>query len=645
MSVLRPTRAEQVRRQIAAVLTLLAVPTSAWAASGLLALSAGRGWSPVRLTHIGLLDHLRLTPPAPGAPVAHAPLLAFDRVPTRTGLWLVTAGALLVVWLLLLARVLLRSASEGDYKDAGADTRRARRLLSPRRVRRDGAWTRADLPWWRRWLPVLRVPLTELGYRIGRARGHRATLWASPELRMKVVARTGWGKTSRLLIDIVRHVPGACLVGTTAADLFERTVRARQHAGHAPRGWRFWTAGFWRPAPLPDRPVWVVDFSDPTHRIADGFPRLTWNPVRGCRDLNVALRRGRAMAYGANDGSRTDANDRFFRDSAGDCLAAWLHAADLSGQGIDALQRWQRNIDDQEAQTIIRRHGAGEPAARDALIKHLDERAAKTTSGVERMLVNATFPLGTKDGQAFTVGGGPPLTDLIATRATIYLLASEDTALTVAPLLTLFADEWVHALRAVALASPGRRLEVWAATILDELRGLTPIPSLPAVAARDRKLGHALVYAVQNDGQLEEVYGDRTAELASSTQLAVYGGYDPTAASEIQARSGQVRIPTVDVGGPLLNPEFDQGGERVARIDARDLQNLGDGESVVMLDGADLFYAYTPSFFQQPLTRRRILAEERSVRAQVEAARARTTAQQRLAWEIADAAYRTGAGA
>ncbi|MEO6955488.1 MAG: TraM recognition domain-containing protein [Antricoccus sp.] len=62
--------------------------------------------------------------------------------------------------------------------------------------------------------------------------------------------------------------------------------------------------------------------------------------------------------------------------------------------------------------------------------------------------------------------------------------------------------------------------------MLDELRWLVPLPSLPAIAARDRAAGVGLIYAVQTMRQEVELYGASAESLEGSVQVTIMGGFD-----------------------------------------------------------------------------------------------------------------------
>ena len=58
-------------------------------------------------------------------------------------------------------------------------------------------------------------------------------VWADWEQRTRIIARTGWGKGARLLIPIIRALPGPALVASTEPSIFTQTVLARTHPERA----------------------------------------------------------------------------------------------------------------------------------------------------------------------------------------------------------------------------------------------------------------------------------------------------------------------------------------------------------------------------------------------------------------------------
>lgn len=511
--------------------------------------------------------------------------------------WLLAGSAVFLVWSRLVVWPVARRIRVDERAKALAQPDDVAKEFGPGALRRAARFTRPDLR-----DPRSR-PATEFGFHLGHQRGHRRVpIWVDFEKRVRIIARPGWGKTSRLLVPIARDVPGAALIGSVKADLFEQTVVARQSRGQ----------------------VRVVDFSDPDDPFAAGYPAVTWDPIPGCQNLIVATRRARALVSGSEDGDREDNDDAFWRNSAREVIEAWFHAAALAGLGMSDVLRWQENIELSQPKDILRDHPGAEPRARMALQKHLDKRAERTTSSVERFVILALGPFGTAAGRRF-VGDERTSLDIRASirdHETIYLLAGEDTAGAASPILTLFAEEWFYAARSLAAQQPGKRLSPPAVGVLDELRWLVPIPSLPAIAARDRAAGIGLVYALQSMRQETELYGPSAEALVGAVQVTLVGGYDRSGHQEITSQAGHTAVTSVSVGGGTWSgAQFTDSEQWRDVIEAADQQQLRDGESVLRVAGHRLMYCFTPSFRDDKALVTTITTEEASVRKVVDAAR------------------------
>ncbi|OLF07284.1 hypothetical protein BU204_35760 [Actinophytocola xanthii] len=115
-------------------------------------------------------------------------------------------------------------------------------------------------------------------------------MWADWEQRIRVVARTGWGKTDRLLVPIIRTLPGPALIASIEPGIFERTVLARRYRRptllRPPLALLLRLLG--RREPAVEHPVAIVDVSAPDRRYAAGYPQVQWSPIIDCRDYNIA---------------------------------------------------------------------------------------------------------------------------------------------------------------------------------------------------------------------------------------------------------------------------------------------------------------------------------------------------------------------
>ena len=372
-------------------------------------------------------------------------------------------------------------------------------------------------------------------------------------------------------------------------------------------------------------PVAVVDFSDPANRWAAGYPRVRWNPIPACADHTIAHRRAGALVAGVDTtNDRGSDSDRFFRSSATEVLAAWLHAAALGHRGIDDLLDWMRHPDDPTPTRILEDHPHhADPSAVLNLTTHLDTRASKTTSGVLRYLALALNSVATADGRALCTPtpddpDGFDMTDIIDSGGTVYLLADPNRIDRARPLLSLFAAEMFMAAETVALHQPGGRLPVPFIAVLDELRYGVTVPNLPYVASSQRKYGIGFVYSVQSSSQEEAVYGKDAAALRDAAGITIVGGIDINLAKELSDRAGTTTVVTAARGTASRSEHT----ERQDTLTVADQQNLADGHAVVLARGLPPFIGHAPSLYDKRRLHRRIRREEAQVTAGVAAANA-----------------------
>ena len=520
-------------------------------------------------------------------------------------------------WLLLFLYPLIRGLSRQTRHRGLARRRRIRSALGARAARRAGRFTRPRLSRWQRFL----LPTNAFGYRLLRPTSpkSRRWVWADWEQRIRIIARTGWGKGARLLIPMIRALPGPALISSTEPGIFTMTVQARSHR-RKPLGWTWLWLLNQRFARSQAYPVAVVDFSDPAHRWAAGYPQVRWNPIPACLDHTIAHRRAAALVAGVdNVADRGSDSDRFFRSSATEVLAAWLHAAALGDRRIDDLLEWMAHPDDPTPTRILEDHPrAADPSAVLNLTTHLDSRASKTTSGVLRYLALALNSVATADGRALCTPdaddpNGFDMEHIIENAGTVYLLADPNRIDRARPLLSLFAAEMFMAAETVALRQRGQRLPVPFIAVIDELRYGVTVPNLPYVANSQRKYGIGFVYSVQSSSQEEAVYGNDAAALRDAAGITIVGGIDINLAKELSDRAGTTTVVTATRG----TAHRSEHTERQDTLSVADQQNLDDGHAVILARGLPPFIGHAPSLFDQRRLHRRIRREEAQVHTRV----------------------------
>lgn len=626
------TRRERRRRLAAILLGLLGAVLAAWMAAAVMSrLSAGAvTWPSIHLRPVltgdgngGLLGLPHADQP-PSMPARRRPQIPVTLTwPAPVGWTAVAAVPLWLGWLRLTMWPLLVGLRQPARQRGLASLRAIRAELGARRVRRRGSYTRPTTSWWTRRV----LPTRAFGYSLGRPlHERRPRLWADWEQRIRIVARTGWGKTDRLLVPIIRALPGPALVASIEPAIFDKTVTARQFRRPALR-WR-WLTRLARPwLRIVEYPVAVVDFSAPDRRFAAGYPAVRWSPILGCADYAIAYRRSLALVTGADRSNPQPSagggeNNQFFRDSASEVLAAWLHAADLAALDIDDLLGWLRQPDDPAPTRILRDERRAEPSAAVNLGRHLDPAAARTTSGVLRYLTLALNSLATTEGRALCGRRRDEQFDMgahITAGGTVYLLADTSRMERTRPLLSLFAGELFMAAEAAALTSFRRRLPQPFIGVIDEVRYGITVPNLPYVASAQRKYNIGYVYGVQTASQEDTVYGPDTAALRAAAGVSIIGGIDVDSARELSDRAGPTPVVTSTRGADVHN-EYIQVQDTLTIADQ---QRLADGQAVVIARGLAPFLAFVPSYRDTQTLARRIDREADTVAQRVARAQGR----------------------
>jgi hypothetical protein len=182
----------------------------------------------------------------------------------------------------------------------------------------------------------LRVPLEE-----------HALIMAPPRTR-----KTGW------LARVILHYPGPVVSTMTKHDVFELTsgVRARRGPVHVfnPQG-------------------------------IGGVPStFRWNPLDGCQDPAVAIRRADGFAHAVAMGSVEDAS--FWTSKASDYLRALFCAAALAGRDMRHVATWVLGGQAAEAEHILASYGHDQWAVQ---LSELRSDAQKTIATVRMTMSRA----------------------------------------------------------------------------------------------------------------------------------------------------------------------------------------------------------------------------------------------------------------
>ena len=353
--------------------------------------------------------------------------------------------------------------------------------------------------------------------------------------------KTGW------LARVILHYPGPVLSTTTKHDVFALTsgVRARRGPVHVfnPQG-------------------------------IGGVPStFRWNPLDGCQDPAVAIRRADAFANSVSHKGVEDAS--FWAAKASDYLRAYFHAAALAGLDMRHVARWVSGSRLDEPEAIL----TSSPTAARHMADQLTElrgEANKTISTVRMTMSRAlafladpalaAAVLPTKPGQSLDIP------TFLRESGTLYLIAEsrgEDSP--VAPLFACLTTE-IHYIAALAGSMlPGGRLDPPLLMALDEVTQICPVP-VPSWLADSGGKGIQIITVAHGEAQLRGRWGTNGARVimdTSGTKISLPGISDPAtldAASSLcgttamrEPRTGHGRQPDRHdhyVRHPVMTPDM-----------------------------------------------------------------------------------------
>lgn len=266
--------------------------------------------------------------------------------------------------------------------------------------------------------------------------------------------------------------------------------------------------------------TWVYD----PLRIS-GWPReVRWNPVAGCEDAAVAMRRADAFMSGVS--SDNVSNGSFWKAAGSMLLRCALHACALEGGDVSALRAWVLDPSAGDLDAVL----ASSPAAKswrsdaEMMIRQnsatLDSVALTTAVALDCLAMPEVAEIcSPPPGRGFDAG------KWLGTGGTLHVVAPDAEAGSIAPLTAAFVDEIVIAARRAAMASPTGRLDPFLRLVLDELPNICPLPHLVNYISDGGGRGMQIVWYAQSRYQLIRVFGTHGARvLLDATSAMLYSG-------------------------------------------------------------------------------------------------------------------------
>lgn len=401
------------------------------------------------------------------------------------------------------------------------------------------------------------------------------SLYTQHEDSLIVIGPTRSGKSRLVCIPRVRQAIGPAVVTSTRNDIALACHRTTTSRGE----------------------VWAYDPGETLH--GHGHSRmapLTWDPVIGCEDPEVAIRRGAAWAAAQPMGNVK--NGDWFNKRAAELLTRMLHAAALDGRNIKDVARWSQNLSDAYPAAILDEFGREDWA--DYLRSLGSSRAGETVDAVKMSVAGVLAPLASPS-TALTLTPERrdhfEVSDLLSGRNTAFLIAPERGHSTVAPVFTMLIDEILHEASTRSQQMPGGFLWPPLSVTLDECANIAPIPNLDGYMSDSGGRGISLAAAFQSRDQAKKRWGDDAAAAmwkAATTHLVLPNLKDVDLAQEMEMWAGKRRVTRHSHSTGRGGGSTSVSTELVPALPAANVPQISDGTGWLMYRNLPILHVTLP---------------------------------------------------
>ncbi|QAV70037.1 hypothetical protein ESZ53_06065 [Salinibacterium sp. UTAS2018] len=361
--------------------------------------------------------------------------------------------------------------------------------------------------------PNLHKPAaTDVGWRVGRSSG--VDVYVSIEDSVAVEGAPRSGKGYRILISAILDWAGPLVTTSTTNDNLAATMRPRAERGR-------------------------VTVFDPQQLSGVGSA-LRISPITGCDDPLVADQRAQAIIAGTALGSSQ--SNQEWAGAASSVLAQLLHAAAVSGGGVEQLYHWGSNPGlARGAVDILRTDGApGWAESLNGVLGGDPKLLSSSWFGVAAAVRPLGIPslreaLSPKRGENFDAD------EFLSGENTLYLIGSSGGSGAMGGFLGALLDDVVETARRKALATPGSRLDLPLGLILDEIANMFAWPALPRVMADGGGRGICTMVVLQALSQAETAWSKAEADTiwsAATAKILLGGASDMGHLRDIEAMLG-----------------------------------------------------------------------------------------------------------
>ncbi|MFI5527006.1 type IV secretory system conjugative DNA transfer family protein [Kitasatospora sp. NPDC051853] len=363
-----------------------------------------------------------------------------------------------------------------------------------------------------------RIKPADVAVQIGRTAAGML-LWLCVESSVLMLAAPRQGKTSQVIIPWIKAWQGPLLITSVRGDVLDATALIRRRLGPA----------------LAMTPTGMVEWPD----------QVQWSPSSGCEDFGKAMQRADLMVRIGKSETSDSSGAGFFGATATSLLAAWLHAAEITGRSMDDVLRWAFNPSIEEPIRLLAESTRAEPGVAemlDALYRQPGETRANLFSTAQTALTPLFSPLARRTFVP-RAGNSINIEDWLRSNGTIYLLVDKEDSKALAPLIAAFVAEVFSTAKRIADRSPGGRLDPPLGALLDEVANVTPLPNLPDLMSFAGGSGIYVLAVLQNMAQARSIWGRDGAEMlwGSSTVKVALGGLGGDELHEFSKLAGDFR--------------------------------------------------------------------------------------------------------
>jgi type IV secretory pathway TraG/TraD family ATPase VirD4 len=389
-----------------------------------------------------------------------------------------------------------------------------------------------------------------------------AEVWSSWEDMIIEIAGPRTGKTTSRAVPAIVDAPGAVITTSNKRDILDATRGLREREGD----------------------VWVFD----PQQVAAEQPTWWWDPLSFVVDDDTARELAQHFAFGSRPaGARADA----YFDGAGlQLLSGLLLAAARGGHPVSRVYSWLTDMNNPQAEEILRTHGDIPMAEGLEAIRAAPEKQRGGVFGTAQQMAQCLASSRVAPWVNPTIPGRLPFDphQFVRSGGTLYSLSREGTG-NAGPLVTALTVAVVKAAEDYATTCPGGRLPTPMVGVLDEAANVCRWKDLPDLYSHYGSRGIVLMTILQSWAQGVDCWGERGMEkLWSAANRRIYGGgvSDATFLERLSKLIGDREHLRTSVSSSKSGASTNRQLQREQILDVAELAALPAGRAIVFSSGA-----------------------------------------------------------